>query len=298
VASVVRIHSPPPPDTARETAPWLSFYIWLSLGLVGEGSAVVDYNCHIGIKCLQGLALNEYADICVNRHPRVYPHNAEKYEGNDEMNLDVHFWLAHYGYIGVFFILMSEVIGIPFPAETTLTLTGIAWSAGQLSLVPLVVMAALGNIVGSTIAYFVGKYLGRLVILRVGKYVGITEKRLDKAEMQFRKYQSGIIFVGKFIAGIRVLIPYLAGINETPFIRFTLYNAIAAVIWVVTFVLLGSYIGVLWKQYHGLVLHYMVPSIIILVVLVGLYVWWKVRSHRRKKLEDRAEGSDNHSQSM
>ncbi len=211
------------------------------------------------------------------------------------MNLDVHFWLAHYGYIGVFFILMSEVIGIPFPAETTLTLTGIAWSAGQLSLLPLVVMASLGNIVGSTIGYFVGKYLGRLVILRVGKYVGITERRLNKAEVQFRKYQSGVIFVGKFIAGIRVLIPYLAGINETPFIRFSLYNSIAAVLWVLSFVLLGKYIGELWGKYHALIFHYMTPSIIVLVILIGLYVWWKVYSHRREKLADKG---DNHGESM
>lgn len=205
------------------------------------------------------------------------------------MNLDVHFWLAHYGYIGVFVILMSEVIGIPFPAETTLTLTGIAWSAGQLSLVPLVIMASLGNIVGSTIAYFVGKYLGRLVILRFGKYVGITEKRLDRAEVQFRKYQSGVILVGKFIAGIRVLIPYLAGINETPFIRFTLYNSISAILWVLTFVVLGKYIGQLWKHYHTLVFHYLTPSIIILVVVLGLYVWWKIYRRRREKLRDEEE---------
>ncbi|WP_054967736.1 DedA family protein [Alicyclobacillus ferrooxydans] len=211
------------------------------------------------------------------------------------MNLDIHFWLQHYGYIGVFFILMSEVIGIPFPAETTLTLTGIAWSAGQLSLLPLVIMASLGNIVGSTIGYLVGKYLGRLVILRVGRFVGITEKRLDAAEVQFGKYQYGILVVGKFIAGIRVLIPYLAGINEMPFVRFTVINSISAVLWVFTFIVLGKYIGQLWKKFHPIILHYLTPSIIILCILVGLYVWWRVYRHRREKLKDSEDRNSNQS---
>jgi membrane protein DedA with SNARE-associated domain len=182
------------------------------------------------------------------------------------------------------------VIGIPFPAETTLTLTGIAWSAGQLSLLPLIIMASLGNIVGSTIAYFIGKYLGRLIILRFGKYVGITEKRLDRAEAQFRKYQSGVIVIGKFVAGIRVLIPYLAGINETGFIRFTLYNSLSAVVWVIAFVILGNYIGKLWAHYHTLFFHYLTPSIIVLGVLLGSYVWWKVYRHRQEKLRDEEDG--------
>lgn len=205
------------------------------------------------------------------------------------MHININFWISHYGYIGVFIILMLEVVGIPFPAETTLTLSGIAWSTGKLSLIPLVIMAALGNIVGSTIAYFIGKYLGRYIILRFGRFVGITEKRLDRAEAQFRKYQSGVIFVGKFIAGIRVLIPYLAGINETRFVRFTLFNSLAAVIWVATFVTLGDYIGKLWKNYHKVFFHYLTPSIIVLCVLIGLYIWWKVFEHRREKRRDEKE---------
>ncbi|MCL6453109.1 MAG: DedA family protein [Alicyclobacillus sp.] len=205
------------------------------------------------------------------------------------MHLDVGTLIQHYGYVGVFLILACEVVGIPFPAETTLTLTGIAWTAGTFRLVPLVLMAALGNIVGSTVAYFIGKYLGRTVILRYGRYVGITEPRLNHAEVLFQKYQWAILVVGKFIAGVRVLIPYLAGLNAMPFIRFTIVNSVSAILWVLTFVLLGSTIGALWRQYHALILHDLWYAIAIAVVLVALYVWRKIQVHRRKRQETRSD---------
>jgi len=213
------------------------------------------------------------------------------------MHLDIHSLLQHYGYIGVFVILACEVVGIPFPAETTLTLTGIAWTAGTLSLVPLVIMAALGNIVGSSIAYAIGKYLGRAVILRFGRYIGITEARLNRAEEQFHKYQWSILVVGKFIAGIRVLIPYLAGLNAMPFIRFTIVNGISAVVWVLTFVLLGNYIGQFWSRYHLFITHYLGIAIGVVVVLLCLYIWMKM-VERRKRRRREAENVHDHNQSL
>lgn len=130
------------------------------------------------------------------------------------MHLNLHLILHHYGYVGVFFVLMMEMVGIPFPAETTLTISGFEWSSGVFRLFPLLLAAGIGNIVGSTIAFWLGRLLGRPVIVRFGKYVGINNERLDKANRLFHKHQSWIVIIGKFIAGIRVLIPYLAGINK------------------------------------------------------------------------------------
>ena len=125
------------------------------------------------------------------------------------MHIHIHQMLQHYGYFGVFFILLLEMVGIPFPAETTLTISGFEWSNGAFKLIPLLLAAGLGNIVGSMIAFWIGRLLGRPVIVRYGKYVGITNERLDKANDMFHRHQSWIVIIGKFIAGIRVLIPYL-----------------------------------------------------------------------------------------
>lgn len=199
------------------------------------------------------------------------------------MHLHIQALLHHYGYLGVFFILLMEMIGIPFPAETTLTISGFEWTQGVFRLVPLLLAASIGNIFGSTIAYGIGRFLGRPVIVRFGKYIGITNERLDKANVTFNRFQGTVILFGKFIAGIRVLIPYLAGINTMSFALFSLYNAVSAVVWAGTFIIIGKYIEVEWSRYHKILHQYMVPAIILAVVLVGVYSGLKMRNRRRRQ---------------
>ncbi len=190
--------------------------------------------------------------------------------------------IHHYGYIGVFFMLFMENLGVPFPAETTLTISGIEWTQGVFKLIPLLLSASLGNILGSTIAYGIGRFLGRPVIVRFGKYIGITNERLDRANATFAKYRSPVVLFGKFIAGIRVLIPYLAGINKMPFAVFATYNAVSAVVWAGAFIFVGEYIGIEWSRYHQVLHQYLVPTVIVAVVLIGVYFGIKLRKRRQK----------------
>lgn len=196
------------------------------------------------------------------------------------MHFNIHLMLQHYGYVGVFFVLLMEMVGIPFPAETTLTISGFEWSSGTFKLFPLLITAGVGNIIGSTIAYWIGRLLGRPVIVRFGKYVGINNERLDKANHIFHRNQSWIVIVGKFIAGIRVLIPYLAGINKMNFVVFFIYNAVSAFIWASAFIVLGRYIGVEWSKYHRVLHQYMVPGIIVVAIIIGIVVAMKLRQRK------------------
>jgi membrane protein DedA with SNARE-associated domain len=194
------------------------------------------------------------------------------------MHLHIQHWISHYGYIGVFFILLVDMIGIPFfPAETTLIISGFEWMKGVFSLVPLLFSAYIGNILGSTIAYGIGYFLGRPVIVRFGRYVGITEERLNTAEKKFTKYRNTVVLFSKFIPGIRVLVPYLAGINRMPFILFTVYNAVSAVVWATFFIIVGRYAKVAWFHYHKLMHQYLVPTIIVVVIIVVIVIDMKIR---------------------
>jgi len=190
-----------------------------------------------------------------------------------------HFHVQHliqqFGYPGVFGILVLEMIGLPFPAETTLTISGIEWSNGTFAIIPILLVAILGNIIGSSIAYGLGRFLGRGVIVHYGKRVGITEKRLEIAEAKFLKYRRSVIFGAKFIAGIRVLVPYLAGINRMSFAKFTLYNSISAFIWVTAFVFLGKYLGKGWVRYHKMFNHILLPTLLLLIIIVIISLYYR-----------------------
>jgi membrane protein DedA with SNARE-associated domain len=199
------------------------------------------------------------------------------------LHIDVGTWIAHYGYVGVFFILLFEMIGIPFPAETTLTVSGFEWTKGVFHLIPLLASAIAGNVLGSSIAYGIGRFLGRPVILKFGRFIGITAQKLDKADQKFVKYRNGIVIVSKFIAGIRVLVPYLAGINRMPFTLFSLFNTISAILWATIFIILGRSAGIVWDKYHRILHAWLLPSVIILVVLIGASFYIRRRSRKNGK---------------
>jgi membrane protein DedA with SNARE-associated domain len=200
------------------------------------------------------------------------------------VHIDIQLLIHHYGYAGIFAILFFEMVGIPFPAETTLTVSGIEWTNGVFSLLPLLLAAAAGNIFGSTIAFAIGRYLGRPVIVRYGKYVGITDARLNKANEAFARYRSSVVLFSKFIAGIRVLVPYLAGLNRMPFALFTLYNAISAIAWSAVFIVLGRYIGIGWTRYHQALQQYLLPAILVAGVGLVLFILWKRRKKKRSSM--------------
>lgn len=188
--------------------------------------------------------------------------------------------IQHYGYGGIFIILLLEMIGIPFPGETILTLSGIEWTAGSFSLLPLLGAAVSGNVIGSSIAYGIGRFLGRPVIVRYGRIVGITNERLDKAEAKFNQYRIPVILFSKFIAGIRVLAPYLAGINNMSFVAFSVYNLISATLWSVGFIVLGRSLDMAWHRYHQVIHPFLLPTLIVAIFLVGIYYRLKTNKKR------------------
>ncbi|WP_284286645.1 DedA family protein [Alicyclobacillus fastidiosus] len=197
------------------------------------------------------------------------------------MHIGVNHLLNQYGYFGVFCIFLTEMIGLPFPAETTLTLCGVEWSRGVFAFIPLWIMAACGNVIGSTIAYGVGSYLGHPVISRYGRFIGITAKRFQRAEGVFVKHQKGIVLFAKFVSGVRVLTPYLAGINRMKFIVFSFCNSISAFCWSAFYILEGRYLALLWHRYHYLVKHYEVLLLFLIFSVVVSGVWVRLKLRRR-----------------
>lgn len=187
--------------------------------------------------------------------------------------------MQHFGYIGVFLALFFEAIGVPFPSETILITSGIEMTRGVFAFFPLWIMAILGNVIGSNIAYVIGRFVGRTVILRYGRWVGITERRFRAVEMNFKKFQSLYLFVGKFIAFVRIAIPYLAGINKVTFGKFSMYNVPAAMAWSALFLLLGSYLEKIWREYgQTMLIHWYVTAPVLAVLVVAL--WW---THKKIK---------------
>lgn len=139
-------------------------------------------------------------------------------------------------------MLSTEMLGAPFPAETTITLAGAAWGQGLFSFLPLYATVVLGNVLGSSLSFAVGYYLGRPFVLKVGRIVRLTPQRMEKVEENFERSRPVIILLGKFVSIVRVIVPVLAGINRMNFMIFSAYNTISALVWGAVFLVEGRYL--------------------------------------------------------
>jgi membrane protein DedA with SNARE-associated domain len=209
---------------------------------------------------------------------RGYKHPATK-EGRFGM-AHWHHYIEHFGYIGLFFVLLFGIIGLPVPDEVLLTYVGYNVSLGRMSYVLSVLIALAGATCGITISYLAGLTFGEPVLRRIGPKIGIKEKTVTRTYQSFKDIGGPILFLGYFIPGVRHVTAYIAGILNYSFKRFTVFAYTGALIWVVTFITIGRLFGL-----QGLkMMHYFAQHLWIIVPCMVLFSlgFWYIR-HRKKE---------------
>lgn len=197
--------------------------------------------------------------------------------------MHAHAILQHYGYVGVAVALILEFLFIPFPAETILIVSGVMWRSGFFHLIPLIIVSTCASWVGSMMAYWLGGLVGRPVLVRYGKYIRLDEQNLLRTEHAFRRYSFAILGIGRFIAGIRVLIAYVAGMNEMGIVLYSVITFISAALWASAFIMIGGTIGAKWHVILLWIMHHpWLSSLIVIAVAIVLYLIERYRRQRKK----------------
>src|SRR5579883_2850887 len=151
--------------------------------------------------------------------------------------------VAHYGYAVVAVLVGAEGLGLPLPGETALITGAILAAQGRLWLPMVILASALGVAVGGAGGYWIGRTAGQAVVTRYGRWVGITPAAVEHARRFFARRGSLAVVVGRFLPVIRILTGVVAGLTDMPFGRFTVFNAIAGVLWSVAYGVLGYVFG-------------------------------------------------------
>lgn len=141
-------------------------------------------------------------------------------------------YLEPYGYWAVFAGVMLESFGVPMPGESLLIAAALMGSKGYMHILPVLVCAWLGTVVGDNLSYGVGRFGRRNLIPKYGRIVFLTERRLGAVESFFRRYGAPVVIVARFFEGLRQLNGIAAGIAEMAWLRFLACNAIGAALWV------------------------------------------------------------------
>ncbi|MCF8567283.1 DedA family protein [Alicyclobacillus tolerans] len=199
----------------------------------------------------------------------------------------MHQYLTHllqtYGYWGLCGLLALEYLFVPVPGETTLTTSGILWQQGSyhLKLVWLILATTFGTFTGSMFGYVIGRTLGRPFVEKFGRYIRITPKQIDRAESLFAKYTVPTLLISRYIAVVRILVPYIAGINRARLAVYIPVMLLGSLAWTSTFILAGGAIAKAWDQVVANWRHELIPAIFIAMVLVVGY-WFLHRLIKHK----------------
>jgi membrane protein DedA with SNARE-associated domain len=180
------------------------------------------------------------------------------------------------GYSGIFLLETLESMCIPIPSEATQLFAGFLVSDHRLNLYLVIAVATLGNLVGSTIAWYVGLRGGRPLVLRYGRFFHVTEAKLGRAERWFERYGPRVVFWSRLLPVLRTFISLPAGAARMGYGRFALYTTLGTIPWMTGLTLLGVWAGTRWKTIEGRLkyLDYAVAAVIVLGA-VYLFVRWR-----------------------
>jgi membrane-associated protein len=137
----------------------------------------------------------------------------------------------HVGYAAVFALIAVETMGIPVPGETALVAAALLAHDGQLSIVVLVAVAAAAAILGDNIGFAIGRHGGRRLFLHPGPFHEHRVRIIEQGEPFFQKHGPKAVFLGRWIAGLRIASAWLAGMNKMSWPTFLFWNALGGIVW-------------------------------------------------------------------
>lgn len=193
--------------------------------------------------------------------------------------------ISQYGYWAVGIIVGLESMAVPLPGEAILVLASLyAGTHHDLNIWAVIGSAAAGAIIGDNIGYEIGRTFGYALLVRFGRYIGISEKRIKLGQYLFLRHGGKVVFFGRFIAVLRILAAFLAGVNRMPWRRFFLANAAGAITWTTLYGLAAYLFG-------AAVMHVRGPlgiALLALGIVAVLLLVYYVRQHEAA-LEQEAE---------
>jgi len=185
--------------------------------------------------------------------------------------------MADHGYLTVALALLLENAGIPVPGETILLLASFfAYSEHKLSLPLIIVTGVIAATLGDNIGFTIGYYGGRPLLVRYQRWFRVSDNVVLRGERLMQRYGPPIVFVARFIFGLRVVAGPLAGVLGMHWAQFALYNFLGAALWVTVIASVGYLFGSQWGRLLTIMGRANVV-VFVLAVLVALIIWWRRR---------------------
>ncbi len=191
------------------------------------------------------------------------------------------------GWPGVVFLMGIESAAIPFPSELIMPLAG--WllieakgdSAWMLALAAF--YGALGNLLGSWVAYWISFKGGRPLLKKYGRYVLVTQHEVDRAEVWFQKYGELAVFASRLLPVVRTFISIPAGIARMNIWKFSFYTFVGSYPWSLGLAYGGYKLGENWEDLREVMRPFDFPIAGIIAAVVLWFIYHRIKTIRNEE---------------
>ncbi len=196
--------------------------------------------------------------------------------------------MSGWAVLGLVFLLpaleASAFVGFVFPGEVACLLGGVAAFDGRVSLPAVIVAAVAGAVVGDSVGYAIGRRFGEPLLARLPRRV-VKPDHIERAKAAINRLGGKAVFVGRFTAALRVLVPGLCGMARMPYRTFAVWNVSGGLLWAGGSVVLGYLAGTGWRTLeHRLTVGGLVLAGIVVLALVVLVL---IRRRRQRAVPTR-----------
>ena len=191
------------------------------------------------------------------------------------------------GWPGVVFLMGVESAAIPFPSELIMPLAGWLLIEAKGESAWMLLMAgfygALGNLLGSWVAYWISYKGGRPLLRKYGRYVLVTQHEVDQSEEWFRKYGDVAVFAARMLPVVRTFISVPAGIARMNFWKFSFYTFVGSYPWSLGLAYGGFKLGENWEDLRRIMRPFDFPIAGIIIVVVVWFIYHRIKTIRAEE---------------
>ena len=187
--------------------------------------------------------------------------------------------ISRMGLPGIVLLMAIESACIPLPSEVIMPFSGYLVFLGKYPLWAVGLAGAIGCVVGSVPAYYLGMYGGRPLIEKYGKYILMSRHDLDLADRWFARHGEATVFFARLLPVVRTFIAFPAGVARMEMKRFLAYTFAGSLPWCLALAYVGMVMGENWPTLRA---YFHKFDLLIGAVLVAGIVWY-VRRHLKNR---------------
>lgn len=189
-------------------------------------------------------------------------------------------WLALLVVFAMPALEASTFLGFIFPGEIACLLGGVLAYENKLALAVVIIVAIAGAVIGDSVGFAIGYRYGDALLKKVPARV-LKPEHADRTKELILRLGGRAVFVGRFAAALRALVPGFAGVSKMRYRTFLIWNVAGGAVWASSVVIAGYLAGSAWRRVASDIGN-AGWSVLGLVVVVTAGVWWVRRRRGRR----------------